>query len=137
MFIQYQLLNSSLHEGSRLVPRPFENGNEASRLFVNLEFQRFRTHLHLLDHYSCLAGFSYSRPISRSVHLLCNAIVNSSWLSRDHVRHIYADSAHTRTFASVTRPFFQFFGRGQGMRLYRLCVCVCVHCEIVGKVIIP
>ena len=24
-------------EGSRLVPRPFENGNEVRRLFVNLE----------------------------------------------------------------------------------------------------
>ena len=31
-FIHYQLLNSSL------IPRSFENGNEASRPFVNLEF---------------------------------------------------------------------------------------------------
>ena len=28
------------HEGSRLVPRPLKNWNEASRLFVNLEFQK-------------------------------------------------------------------------------------------------
>ena len=99
--IQYQLLNPLPHEDSRLVPRPFKNGNEASRLFVNLEFQKFRTHLHLLDYYSCLAGFSYSRPISRSVHLLCNAIVNSSWLSRDHVRHINTLIQHIREHLQV------------------------------------
>ena len=29
-------------ESSRLVPRPFENGNEASRLFINLGFQKLR-----------------------------------------------------------------------------------------------
>ena len=41
-------------ESGRLIPRPFENGNEASILFVHL----------LLD------------------------LVNSSWLPRDHVRHV-------------------------------------------------
>ena len=30
-------------ESGRLVPRPFENENEASRLFVNLKFQKLRT----------------------------------------------------------------------------------------------
>ena len=29
-------------EGSTLIPRLFENGNETSRLFINLKFQKLR-----------------------------------------------------------------------------------------------
>ena len=76
------------HEGSRLVPRPFENGNEASRLFVNLGLRKLRAYVCLLGYYSCLTGFVCSHSVARSVHLLCNAIVNSSWLPRDLVRHV-------------------------------------------------
>jgi len=62
------------HE-DRLVAKPFENGNEAvSRLSVNLEFQKLRAYLHLL-------GFACSRSVARSVHLLCNVIVNSSCMA--------------------------------------------------------
>ena len=29
-------------ESGRLIPRPFENGNEANILFINLQFQKLR-----------------------------------------------------------------------------------------------
>ena len=44
----------------------------------------------MLGYYSCLTEFVCSHSVARSVHLLCNAIVNSSWLPRDHVRHVIA-----------------------------------------------
>ena len=76
------------HEGSRLVPRPLKNWNEANRLFVNLEFQKFIAYLCLLGYYSCLTGFPCACSVARSAHLLCNAIVNGSWLPHDHKRHV-------------------------------------------------
>ena len=65
-------------EGSRLVPRPLKNWNKASKLFVNLEFQKLIAYLCLLGYYSCLTGFPCGCSVARSAHLLCNAIVNSS-----------------------------------------------------------
>ena len=47
MFVHCQLTTLLTCEGSRLVPRPVENGNEASRLCINLEFQKLRVYLHL------------------------------------------------------------------------------------------
>ena len=89
MFVHYQLLNSCLAcESGRLTPRPFENGNDASRIFINLEFQKLRAYLRLLGYYSCLTSFVCSWSIARSVYLLCNASINSSWLPHDHVRHV-------------------------------------------------
>ena len=36
-----------------------------------------------------LTGFVCSRSVARSVHLLCNVIVNCSWLPHDHIgKHI-------------------------------------------------
>ena len=61
----------------------FENGNEASRLdlnFRNLEHNMLARLLFLPP-----IGFAYSHSVRRSVHLLSNPIINSSWLSRDHV----------------------------------------------------
>ena len=89
-FVHCQLTTFLTHEGSRLIPRPLKNGNEASRLFVNLDFQELRAYLYLLGYYSCLTRFACSRFVTTSVHILCIAIVNSSWL------------AHMRKFASVT-----------------------------------
>ena len=40
MFVHCQLTTFLTREGSRLVPRPLKNGNKASRLLVNLEFQK-------------------------------------------------------------------------------------------------
>jgi len=56
-----------------------------------------------------------SRSVARSVHLLCNAIVNklviyTTLSHKAHVGTYYADSAHTGNFASVTRPFPDFLG---------------------------
>ena len=36
----------------------------------------------------CAAGFLCGYSIARSAHLLCNAIVNSSWLPHDCKRHV-------------------------------------------------
>ena len=74
-------------EDSRLVPRPFKNGNKASRLLVNLEFQKLRAYLCLLGYCSCLTEFLCGWSVARSAHL-CNAIVNGRWLPRDHKRHV-------------------------------------------------
>ena len=54
-------------EGSKLISRPFKNGN-------------------MLGYYTSLTGFACSRFVGRSVHLLHKAI-NSSWLPRDHKWH--------------------------------------------------
>ena len=87
-FVHCQLTTFLTHEGSRLVRRPFKNGNKASRLFAKLKFQKLRVYLHLLRYYSCLIRFACSRCVARSVHLLCNAIMNSSWPPHDHVSHV-------------------------------------------------
>ena len=51
MFVHRQLTTFLTREGSRLVLRPLKNGNEASRLFVNLEFSVFMlARLLLLPH---------------------------------------------------------------------------------------
>ena len=75
-------------EGSRLVPRPLKNGNKARRLFINLEFQKLIAYLCLLGCCSCLTGFPCGCSVARSAHLLCNAIVNSSWLPCDRKKHV-------------------------------------------------
>ena len=75
-------------EDSRLVPRPLKNWNEASRLFVNLKFQKLIAYLCLLGCCSCLTGFPCDCSVARSAHLLCNAIISCSWLPCDHKRHI-------------------------------------------------
>ena len=36
---------------------------------------------------NCLTGLSVVAPY-QDVHLLCNAILNSSWLPLDHVKHV-------------------------------------------------
>ena len=46
----YPLTILLTREGSRLVPRPCQNGNEASRLFVNLKFQKLRAYIRLLGY---------------------------------------------------------------------------------------
>ena len=68
------------------IPRIFENGNEASRLFI-LKFQELRAYAFMLGRLPLLP-YKICRSVARSVHLLCNAIVNSSWLPHDHVRHV-------------------------------------------------
>ena len=88
-FIHCQLTTFLTRESSRLVPRPPKNGNEASRLFVNLKFQKLIAYLCLLGYCSYLTGFPFGCSVARSAHLLCNAgIVNSSWLPRDRKSHV-------------------------------------------------
>jgi len=56
-----------------------ENGNKASWLFLNLNFQELRAYLHLLGYYSLpLLDLSVDLFI---YSVVCIAIFNSSWLS--------------------------------------------------------
>ena len=61
-------------ESSRLIPRPFENGSEASILFINLQFQKLGVKLRLLGYYSCLTRFAYSHSVARFVRLLSSTV---------------------------------------------------------------
>ena len=71
----------------------------------------------MLGYYSCLTGFVCSRSVAKSVYLLCNAIINSSWLPRDHVRHVIATymlTQHIWEFLQVTPGPFPDFWVGAG-----------------------
>ena len=121
-----KVLNSWPCELSSLVPKPYEMGRWLAD-FVDLKFRKLWeciytwqpiTPPHMVSLKSLLGEISSptlyhnrqlatsSHSLVRSVHLLCTTIVSSSWLPRDHVRHIvvtwYADSAHMTNFTSVT-----------------------------------
>ena len=76
MFIHYRLLYSWPHEISSLILRLFENGKKA-------QSSELGTHLDMIGYYSRLPGLDSSRSLARSVPILCNTIVNSSWLPHD------------------------------------------------------
>ena len=71
-------------------------------------------------YYSCLTGFASSWFIARPVHLLCDAVINSSQLPRNHVIVTQYPVSFTRKFASDTKPLFRFCGWGLGTRLANL-----------------
>ena len=81
----YSLIASILKvESGRLIPRPFENWNEASIVtlnFRNLELIVMLVRLLLFPHRIYL----YLLCIAGSVHLFGNVIVSSSWLPHDHI----------------------------------------------------
>ena len=108
---------SHTHESSRLVPSPFKNGNVASRLFVNLKFQKLSVYLCMLS-LLLPTWFACSRSIARSVHLLYNAIVNNSWLACDHTGHMIGTwYAHEKVCKCDQAPFL-IFRQGLGTSHY-------------------
>ena len=82
--IQQSQLAQELREGSRLVSRPVETGNEVSSLFfLNSNFrilERIYTNCQA-TYYSCLTRYACSRSVTRSVHLLC-IVVSRARLAR-------------------------------------------------------
>ena len=54
--------------------------------FNKPQISETKMYLRLL--YFHLTRFACSCPIARSVHLLCNFIVNSSWLLHNRVKHV-------------------------------------------------
>ena len=55
------ITNYYIHDHMKLVVfvlRQLEDGNEATRLFAGLEFQKLGTHLHLICSYSLLPGLA-------------------------------------------------------------------------------
>ena len=73
------ITNYYIHDYMKIL-RLLEDGNEATRLFVDLEFQKLGANLHLIGSYSLLPGLASSHSWARSVHKLCKTTVNSSWL---------------------------------------------------------
>ena len=65
-----------------------KNWNEAIADFLQTLKLKLRAYLCLLGYYSCLTGFPCDCSLARFAHLLCNAIINGSWLARDHKRHV-------------------------------------------------
>ena len=80
MFVLYKFFTC---ESGRLIPRPYENIRDY-QTFIKFGFQKLVPYLRLLDYHS----LACSRSVGRSVHLLCNAIVNSTWLPHDHVKYV-------------------------------------------------
>ena len=66
----------------------------------------------MLGYYSCLTGFACSHIVA---DLFIYSVMPPSTVAGYHmVMSEYADSAHARRFASVTRPPFPIFRVGHG-----------------------